>query len=309
MRLFGEKGRVWKGWKCMGIERKDRESEKLKRKGGIPVLQRHRMGETEYLVFPGLEGTGMVRHLFSTRIGGVSRGIYASMNLSYSRGDEREAVDENFRRIAAVFDSTPDHIVCSDQTHTTNIRRVTSGDAGKGVTREKDYTDVDGLITDDQGLILATFYADCVPIFLADPDKRAIGLFHSGWKGTAGRMGERAIIAMREAFGTHPEHVKAAIGPSICQDCYEVGNEVASVFAGLFGSDSHLILKPGKEEGKYQLSLWEANRRILLEAGVLPENLEVTDLCTCCNSGYLFSHRASRGRRGNLGAFMELIKS
>lgn len=283
--------------------------EKLRRKGEFPVLVQRRKQETEYLVFPGLEGTGMVRHLFSTRRGGVSRGIYSSMNLSYTRGDKREAVDENFRRIACVFDSTPDRIVCSDQTHTTNIRRMTVEDAGKGVTRPKDYADVDGLITNVPGLILATFYADCVPIFLVDTEKRAIGLFHSGWRGTVNRMGEKALTAMREAFGTRPEDVKAAIGPSICRDCYEVSGDVAGSFFELFGGDSAEVIKPGKQEGKYQLDLWEANRRILLESGILPVNLEVTDLCTCCNSSYLFSHRASMGKRGNLGAFMELIKS
>ena len=287
----------------------NREGNALRRKGESPVLIRRKHEETEYLVFPGLEGAGMVRHLFSTRRGGVSRGFYASMNLSYTRGDEKEAVDENFRRIAAVFHSTPDRIVCSDQTHTANIRKVTLADAGKGVTRDKDYSDVDGLITDQAGLILATFYADCVPIFLADPGRRAIGLVHSGWRGTVSGIGRAALGAMREEFGTRPEHVRAAIGPSICQDCYEVGWDVAEKFAELFGEEAGAVLKPGREEGKYQLDLWEANRRILLEAGILPENLEVTDLCTCCNSGYLFSHRATGGKRGNLGAFMELRES
>lgn len=281
----------------------------LKRKGERPVLIQRKHEGTEYLVFPGLEGTGMVRHLFSTRRGGISKGFYASMNLSYTRGDEKEAVDENFRRIAAVFHSTPERIVCSDQTHTANIRRVTLADAGKGVTRDRDYSDVDGLITDQAGLILATFYADCVPIFLADTHRRAIGLVHSGWRGTVNRIGAAALDAMRKEFGTRPEHVRAAIGPSICRDCYEVGWDVAGEFKELFAGEADRVIKPGRAEGKYQLDLWEANRRILLGAGILPENLEVTDLCTCCNCDYLFSHRATGGKRGNLGAFMELIKS
>lgn len=265
--------------------------------------------EAEYLVFPGIESTGLVRHLFTTRRGGVSEGIFDSMNLSYTRGDRKEAVDENFRRIAEIFDELPDRIVCSDQTHTTNVRLVTEEDAGKGVVKDKDYTDADGLITAVPGIILATFYADCVPLYFVDTENKAIGLSHSGWKGTVNKMGEATLMAMKEAFGTRPEMVKAAIGPSICQDCYEVSEDVAQQFKELFSNDVDKILSPGRSEGKYQLNLWESNKRILLNAGILPENLEVTDVCTCCNSGYLFSHRASQGKRGNLGAFMELIKS
>lgn len=281
----------------------------LNRKSGPPVLVQKRRGEVEYLSFPGLSGTGLVNHLFTTRKGGVSKGIFASMNMSYTRGDDKSAVDENYRRIAEVFGSTPERIVCSHQTHTVNIRLVTEEDAGNGVVREKDYCDVDGLITDTPGLILATFYADCVPLFFVDTEHKAIGLSHSGWKGTVHKMGAVTLEAMRKAFGTRPEAVKAAIGPSICCDCYEVGSDVAERFGDVFSDRIDEVLKAGRKEGKYQLDLWKANELILLDAGILPENLEVTDICTCCNSGYLFSHRASMGQRGNLGAFMELRKS
>lgn len=289
--------------------KKGKMMEEIIRKPGNQVLKRNRKNEVEYLTFPGIEETGIVRHLFSTRIGGVSEGIYSSMNLSYTRGDKEEAVDENFRRIAAVFDSTPEKIVCSDQTHTTNVRLVTEADGGKGVVRKKDYQEVDGLITNVPGIILATFYADCVPLFFVDTENKAIGLAHSGWRGTVGKMGECTLRAMAQAFGTRPERVKAAIGPSICQDCYEVGEEVALEFKELLGKKADKVLRQGKAEGKYQLNLWEANKEILLDAGILPENLEVTDICTCCNSSYLFSHRATGGKRGNLGAFLELRKS
>ncbi len=281
----------------------------VKRKSGEAVLQQNQFGDVEYLTFPLLAETGLVNHLFTTRYGGVSKDIYASMNLSYTRGDEKEAVDENFRRIAAVFGSDADKIVCSDQTHTTNVRLVTKADCGKGVTEPKDYHDVDGLITDEPGIILATFYADCVPLYFVDTEHKAIGLSHSGWRGTVEKMGACTLKVMKEAFGTRPEAVKAAIGPSICQECYEVSEDVAEQFAKLFPDCPKEILYPGKDKGKYQLNLWEANRQILLQAGILPENLAVTDICTCCNPEYLFSHRASNGKRGNLGAFMELRKS
>ena len=279
------------------------------RKNESNTLKVNQYQEIIYLTFPLLEKTGLVRHLFSTRMGGVSRGIYSSMNLSFSRGDNKENVDENFRRIAQVLDSTPEHIVCSRQTHTTNVRKVTEEDLGKGVVRETDYDDVDGLITNVPGIILATFYADCVPLYFVDVKNKAIGLSHSGWRGTVNRMGQVTLQAMKRAYGTEPSDVMAAIGPSICQDCYEVGEEVADAFRKSFPNEWEYLIIKGKEEGKYQLDLQETNRRILLAAGVLPENIAVTDICTCCNSELLFSHRGSNGKRGNLGAFLELRKS
>ena len=279
------------------------------RKTEKPVLKQNIIGDLEYLTFPILSETGMVNHLFTTRFGGVSKGIYASMNLSYTRGDIKEAVDENFRRITAVFDSSPKNIVCSDQTHTTNIRLVTKNDCGKGVIYPKDYSDIDGLITNEPEIILATFYADCVPLYFVDTEHHAIGLSHSGWRGTVEKMGECTLKAMKDAFGTRPQAVKAAIGPSICQDCYEVSQDVAERFMNLFTDCPSEILVQGKEKGKYQLNLWEANRKILLDAGIYPENIAVTDICTCCNPNYLFSHRASQGKRGNLAAMIELRKS
>ncbi len=282
----------------------------IKRKGdgkGRETLHRNVSGDMEYLTFPSLEETGMVRHLFSTRTGGVSEGIFASMNLSYARGDRKEAVDENFRRVAAVLGCGVGDFVCSDQTHTVNVRRVTESDKGKGVTVPKDYTDVDGLITDEKGIVLATFYADCVPLYLADTKNRAIGLSHSGWRGTAGRMGARTLEAMKESFGTEAKDVVAAVGPSICGDCYEISGDVAQRFRQEFPQEEWEDFLVPKGGDKYLLDLWKANYYVFLAAGVPAGNIHVTDICTCCNPEYLFSHRASHGKRGNLGAFLGLI--
>lgn len=282
---------------------------KIKRKGGREVCKLHRAENgVPYLTFPGLERTGAARHLFSTRAGGASEGIYASMNLSYTRGDEKDAVDENYRRIAACLDSDVGDMVCSDQTHTDNIRLVTAADRGKGVTRPKDYRDVDGLVTQERGIVLCTFFADCVPLFFVDPVNKAIGLSHSGWRGTVQKIGKKTVEEMERDFGTKPEDIHAAIGPSICQDCYEVGGDVIEEFRKVspgIGQEGPLWVRTGS--GKYQLDLWEANRQVMLEAGILDTKIEVTDLCTCCNPGLLFSHRASRGQRGNMGAFMKLL--
>ncbi len=275
--------------------------------------------ELEYLTFPQLDAISCIRHLFSTRLGGVSEGIYASMNLSFSRGDEEAAVQENFKRIARVFGMESGQIVCSDQTHTTNVRVVTREDAGKGICRPRDYTDVDGLVTNEKGLILATFYADCVPLYFVDPVKEVIGLSHSGWKGTAGAMGRVTVQKMQEIFGCRPEDMYAAIGPSICRECYEVSDDVAQAFERAFTENEYLRKHRAyeqiisyrddarRQEGKCQLDLQLANRWILQSAGILPEHISVTDLCTAHNPDYLFSHRKTDGKRGNLGAFLCLV--
>ena len=275
----------------------------LYRHPGRMKMKQNRTGDIEYLTFPLLEQTGMVRHLFTTRAGGVSKGIYSTMNLSYTRGDEKEAVDENFRRIAGVLGCEVSDMVCSDQTHTVNLRVVTRQDGGKGILIPRDYKEIDGLMTQEPGLVLATFYADCVPLYFVDTKRRAVALAHSGWRGTVARMGRCVVDKMREVYDTNPQDLVAAVGPSICQACYEVSEDVAAEFICEFSNHSEEILQD-KGNGKYQLDLWRANEIILLEAGIKPEHLSVTDVCTCCNDKVLFSHRASQGKRGNLGAFL-----
>jgi len=283
--------------------------------------------EIEYLTFSSLENTGLVEHLFTTKTGGVSKGVFSTMNLSLSRGDSEQDVLENYKRVGNVLGCGVEHMVASHQTHTTNIRRVTAKDMGKGILKPRDYEDVDGLITDEKGIALVTYYADCVPLYFVDIEHQAIGLAHSGWKGTVAQMGACMVKAMEEQFGSKPEQLQAAIGPSICQDCYEVSEDVAEAFEELIhsataqetleeiaqsGCYAHKdgrkreVLLPGKEKGKYQLDLWLANLMILRGAGIPLHQIAVTDVCTCHNPEYLFSHRASEGKRGNLAAFLML---
>ena len=256
-----------------------------------------------YLTWPGIEKIEGIRHAFSTRIGGVSKEHLSSMNLSFSRGDDPANVRENYRRFCEAAGFEVENIVTSDQAHTTKVRYVTKADCGSGVTRDRDFHDIDGMITDEPGVVLATFYADCVPLYFVDPVHRAIGLSHSGWRGTVGRMGAATIRAMQKHYGTDPKHLICAIGPSICQDCYEVSEDVAEAFAKEFPDNEKEILK-SKGSGKYLLDLWRANEIVFMEAGVPKEQIVTTNLCTCCNPKLLFSHRASHGKRGNLGAFL-----
>ena len=257
-----------------------------------------------YLTWPEFEKIPGFVHGFSTRLGGVSEGIYSSMNLSFTRGDKEEAVRENYNRISAALGFSSEDIVTSDQTHTANVRVITAEDRGNGITKPRPYTDVDGMITNVPGLVLATFYADCVPLYFADPVHKAVGLSHSGWRGTAAGIGAVTVKELQKHYGTRPEDIYAAVGPSICQDCYEVSEDVILEFQKTFSRELWKDIFYRKENGKYQLNLWEANRQILLGAGILPEHISMPNLCTCCNPEFLYSHRASQGKRGNLGAFL-----
>ena len=272
----------------------------------IPHMNVKEAGEVTYLTYPAFEKLEGIIHGFSTRLGGVSRGIYSSMNLSFTRGDEEEAVKENYRRIAQAIGFRTDDIVTSDQTHTANVRKVTEADRGKGITVPRDYQDVDGMVTNVPGLVLTTFYADCVPLYFADPVKRVIGLSHSGWRGTVAKIGKATVEKMKEEYGCHPEDILAAIGPSICQDCYEVSEDVIEEVKTAFAGEYQERLYYKKKNGKYQLNLWETNRLIFLEAGIPEANISMPGICTCCNPEFLFSHRASHGKRGNLAAFLGL---
>nr|WP_296081471.1 peptidoglycan editing factor PgeF [uncultured Blautia sp.] len=259
-----------------------------------------------WLTYPAFDQFADIVHGFSTRLGGVSEGIYASMNLSFTRGDEDAAVYENYRRFAAALGFSERDIVTSDQTHTANVRIVTEEDRGNGITKPRPYTDVDGMITNVRGLVLATFYADCVPLYFVDPVHHAIGLSHSGWRGTVAKIGVVTIQKMQETYGTDPADVYAAIGPSICQECYEVSEDVILEFQKSFAPKHWEKLFYKKENGKYQLNLWEANKIIFTEAGITENHISMPGICTCCNPEFLFSHRASHGKRGNLGAFLGL---
>ncbi len=268
------------------------------------VIQENEKEGVPFLTFPMLDQTGVVQHGFSTRLGGVSTGDCATMNISTTRGDSPEAVRENTRRIAAAIGVDPARFVYTQQTHTTHVAIVKAQDAGR------QFRETDGLITDVPGLCLVTFYADCVPLYFVDPVKRVIGLSHSGWKGTVGKMGKVTVLTMQRAFGCRPEDLIAAIGPSICRDCYEVSADVVAAFQAAFDPAlwDKLFFQTNAQQGSdhYQLDLWEANRQVLLEAGLSPDHIAVTNLCTHCNPDILFSHRTTGNKRGNLSAFLAL---
>ena len=251
-----------------------------------------------------------LRHGFSTRKGGVSKEHLSSLNLGFNLGDEREKVLENFRILGSLFEAKPEDFVLTQQTHSVNVRHVGREDKGKGIFRERDYTDVDALMTDEEGVILSAFSADCVPILFYDKGHRAIASCHSGWRGTHGRILARVIEAMQREFSSKPEEIYIAIGPSICKNCYEVSEDVGEAFLDAFPALKEMakndspIERVSKE--KFHIDLWELNRWIALENSIPAENISVSGYCTMERPDLFFSHRYSQGKRGVQGAFIGL---
>ncbi len=272
-----------------------------------PILL-NQEGEVPYFYYPLLENTGMVRHGFSTRLGGVSSGEFESMNFNTTRGDSLDHVEENFRRFCGAIGCDWDLAVMSHQTHTVNVEKVTADMVTKGRSfwEKKPFTHVDGLVTDVPGAVLITSYADCVPLYFLDPVKKVIGLSHSGWRGTVERMGAVTVAKMQKEYGCDPTDILACVGPSICQDCYEIGPEVAEEFYKAFTEEEAEQILAKNQAGRYQLDLWKANALILKGAGIRREHMAITNVCTCCNPDLLFSHRYTKGKRGNLSAFLSL---
>ena len=253
-----------------------------------------------------------LRHGFSTRKGGVSKDYLSSLNLGFSLGDDRENVIENFHIIGQALGGQAGDFVRTQQTHSINVRRVGKEDRGKGIFRERNYTDVDALITNEEGVILTAFSADCVPILFYDKGHRAIASCHSGWRGTHGRILARGIEAMQREFSSKPEEIYIAIGPSICKNCYEVSEDVGEAFLEAFPAlreetkNASPIERVSEE--KFHIDLWELNRIIALEAFIPPENISISGYCTMERPDLFFSHRYSQGRRGVQGAFISLNK-
>lgn len=252
---------------------------------------------------------------FSTRLGGVSSGQFTSMNFCTTLGDSKENVLKNF----SIFGEATglNNFVLSKQTHTTNVIKVSETDVNKGLHKEMDYDNVDGLVTNVKGITLSTFYADCVPLYFYDPVNLAIGLSHAGWKGTVNNIVKSTVDKMSLEYGTNAKDLICAIGPSICVNCYEVSYDVASAFIEKYNisnipdynytdaQNMDFIIFKTKND-KFMLNLWAANYTNMKNIGIMDTNISIPDICTCENKDILFSHRGLNGKRGNLGAFLRL---
>lgn len=265
-----------------------------------------KMIDIPYIKYNIFEGYDELIHGFSTRLGGVSKEHLASMNLSFSRNDDEAFVMENHRRFAQAVGYDYSKLVFSDQIHDVNIHVVTKEDIGKGITVSSDIKGIDGLITDERDIPLMTFYADCVPLYFYDPVRHVVALAHSGWKGTVKKIGAIMVDKMNKLYGSQKNDIICAIGPSICRNCYEVSSDVALQFEKAYTEEEIKNILFPKGNDKFLLDLHQACKYNLINAGISRENIAMPDLCTCCNSNILFSHRATKGMRGNLAAVIML---
>ena len=256
-----------------------------------------------YYAFSHIEGTGLARHGFSTRLGGVSEGVYASMNLSHSRNDNPAHVRENIERIAEAIGTSAQETVFCAQVHENRVVQATPKHRNSGDVYPPAVQAVDGLIADTNDVALATMHADCVPLFFLDPVQKAVGMTHAGWRGTVKDIAGETVRQMQAAFGSAPGDLLVGIGPSIGACCFEVGDEVVEE---LRRAMPFAMVCIHKGAAKPHVDLQGLNELLLLRAGVYKENIEIAGLCTKCLPELFYSHRRDGAARGSMAAFIQL---
>ena len=236
-----------------------------------------------------------VRHGFSTRKGGVSPAPWDTLNLGVGRGDDMENVRENYRRFCAAIGTDPMRCVLSKQVHEANVRLITADDCGKGLWRDRDYTSVDALICNTPEIPLVVFSADCNIILLYDPVGHAIGAAHAGWRGTALGIVKKTVEQMSANFGCDPANIRAAIGPSIGQCCFETDGDVPEALRAALGAEVEPYMS--WNGAKWHIDLKAINALWLRRAGV--EQIDICDHCTACRPDLYWSHRKMGQARGS----------
>ena len=260
-----------------------------------------------YLSFSKLDEYKNVKHIFTTRLGGHSEDIFSTLNFAFHTGDKRENVLNNFNEVSKVFNTSLENFYHAYQDHTSNVKIVFDEDRGKGVIKGRDDGEYDAFITNCKNLVLYVTVADCVPIYLYDKENIVISVIHAGWRGTCSNIVKNTIANMKEHFNTNPEDIIACIGPSICSDCYEVSDDLYKEFSNNYKEDYLKEIFIKKDNNKYNLDLWKANKLNLMNEGVIENNIDITNICTYNNPDLLFSHRRLGNKRGNMGAFIMIM--
>ena len=253
-----------------------------------------KIGQLEYLTAEGIT----VPHCFTTRFGGVSRGIFDSMNIAIKEGETEENVRKNLAILGSALGFSLDDIIATRQTHSDIVRVVTRADHRGPFHR--DYPECDGLVTNDPGVALMIFTADCTPLLFHDPVTGAVGAAHAGWRGTVAGIGARTVAAMAENFGCDPKNIRAAIGPNIGGCCFETDADVPQAILDAYGPEAEKSIRSAGI--KYYVNLKEINALSLRRAGVV--HIDISDACTACQPHRFWSHRVTRGQRGSQGAII-----
>lgn len=252
-----------------------------------------KFGAIEYLQAENIPA----RHCFTTRVGGVGQGFAQGLNIGAHR-DAFENVEKNYSLLAAALGFDPKRLVLANQVHGNTVRAVTAMDA-RGLDH-LDYPQCDALITNEPGVGLVVFTADCTPVLLCDPITGAVGAVHAGWKGTALDICGKAVEAMVRTYGCKPENIRAAIGPNIAQCCFETDADVPNALLKTYGSGVEPYIQ--RREEKYYVNLKAVNAFALNRAGVV--QVALCDHCTACNPHMYWSHRKMGQQRGSQGAII-----
>lgn len=261
--------------------------------------------EVVYLSSPLFNNLNWLNNGISTRLGGVSKDFCSSMNFAYNDYDDPKDVFKNYQIFCNATGIDINKIVTTKQIHSNTVVKLDNNHVFRSVNEKGcDFPSTDGVVTNVKGATLFAFSADCALIQIVDPINKAIGLCHSGWRGTVGRISSNAITMMVENYGTNPSDLLVTIGPSICPECFEVEWDMIEEARKGFSESDYDKIYYRKNETKYQFNLWEANRIVLLESGVKESNIFLPNLCTKCNPNTLFSHRNSGLKRGTLIAFL-----
>lgn len=258
-----------------------------------------------WLIFEHLSRFDLLTHGFSIRLGGSSDPPYNTLNLAFHVGDDHDKVVDNRQRFCQALGLQLSDLIAGDQVHSDMVTVVTKKDRGRGAFEELTAIPAtDALITDQPGIVLSSYYADCVPLFIFDPIKRVVALAHGGWKGSIKRIGEHTLEAMKINYSTNPEDCLVGIGPAIGACCYEVDQRVIDSLKVEFPDWENLVVT--KENQRWQLDLWELNRQVFLRAGLKAENIEVSELCTSCHPDLFFSYRGEKGITGRMASMISL---
>jgi polyphenol oxidase len=242
---------------------------------------------------------------FTTKNGGVSQGCFSSLNLGLHVNDSKNKVIENREIVANKINYSISKWVCSEQVHGHNVMKVTKEDLGKGVTDyESSIPITDGFYTNEEDILLTSCYADCVPIYFLEPTEKYIGLAHAGWKGTVQNIGGHLIKKWINDEQLKLENIQVAIGPSIGECCYEVDDFVMNKVREAFHNHIPSKILTNLPNGKYSLNLKEANKQLLILAGVSEENIIMSSYCTSCNATTFFSHRRDEGKTGRMMSYI-----
>lgn len=260
----------------------------------------------QFYTVPAFSKTALVKHGFSTRIGGISQEPFQTLNLGFHTGDDWETVKENRRLFTASIGIPLENVVAANQVHGEKIYVADLSDRGKGaLEQETVIKETDALITKEPNVALIAFYADCVPIMFLDPVEKVIAIAHAGWKGTVLQISKKTVEKMANEFGCQRENILAAVCPSIGPCHYEVDAPVINQFRERFPWWEKVLEL--KDKGKAQLNLWKANQLQLLDAGVLNHHILVAEICTYCHPELLYSYRYSNGKTGRMAGIIMLV--